>query len=80
MPELEGLAVVLVRWVGIGMIALSLLIGIGNVVQNWHTLHPSFIAQFIGRQTNRTTTLGAAGLLLVLVSEWLGSALVFDLL
>ena len=79
MVELEALAVVLLRWVGVGMMALSLLIGIGNVLQHWNTLHPSFIGQFVARQTNRTTILGGAGLVLVLLSEWLGSLLVSDL-
>ena len=79
MTEIESVAVMLVRVLGVGMMTVALIGSTANMIANWHSIHPAFIGYFIWKQTLRTTLLFLAGGGLVLwaapLGQWLASGL-----
>ena len=72
MPEIEQLAVLLVRLLGCAFVVLAFVQGIANVLDSINAYHPGHAAYYFRSQLMRPTVLNVAGIGLLLFSRTVG--------
>ena len=77
--DIEVVAVLLLRFTGVGMVSLSLFQSTGNILSTWRTIHPAFIWHYIRSQTLRSTILLLAGVALIAFAGPIGGLITSDL-
>ena len=75
MAEIEQLAILLVRWLGTGLLVVALAQAIANVVDSANSFHPGHAAHYVRSQLLRPAVLAAVGLAVLLLSGPLGASL-----
>ena len=72
MPELEQLAVMLVRLLGAAFFAVGMVQSIANVLDSLNAFHPGHAIYYFKSQLLRPTVLNVAGIALILASRPIG--------